>query len=483
VTPLVPPLRIFVSYSHHDQELQKRFIVYLAQLKREGLIEVWHDRLITASTEWAGAIDNNLNLAHIVVLLVSADFLASDYCNDKEMDRALERRSEGVRVVPVILQACDWQTSRFGSFQVLPEAGKPVVDWTLEHGFDDVNKGLRRLIQELCSPAPVPVQVAQTVVRMHPWLWGTGLAILLAGLLYWMLASLSQSSLTEATVLLNVGRYAEAQEPLERSRLFNPLGRTAECGLQAVKLDALRSDREQFPQRVAAARRQYPRCAYVTVLSGDSKYLYEGNPEGALAEYRQAVKREPALAEAYFNMGVVLELRDDADAALSSYKKAVEVSPGTARYHINLADSYFSAEEYDKALSEYEKVGNSPVAAIESAKIHRLQRNLEDAKEREQDAIRWLQDPNVRKAEEQRAWVFPVSPTNKMRVSTLAEKECYAKLELGVTQAIINKDSGRLERCGSRSRETAQILGWELRRLGNQVPEYQDLCDKLAIPK
>ena len=85
---LVPPLKLFLSYSHRDEKLCERFLVHLSQLKREGLIEAWNDRRITAGTEWAGAIDENLNSAHIIILLVSADFLASDYCNDKEMARA-----------------------------------------------------------------------------------------------------------------------------------------------------------------------------------------------------------------------------------------------------------------------------------------------------------------------------------------------------------------------------------------------------------
>ena len=90
-TSLVPPLRVFLSYSHRDEELCERFLVHLSQLKREGLIAPWSDRLIAAGTDWAGAIDENLNSAHVIILLVSPDFLASDYCNDVEMDRAMER--------------------------------------------------------------------------------------------------------------------------------------------------------------------------------------------------------------------------------------------------------------------------------------------------------------------------------------------------------------------------------------------------------
>ena len=81
------------------------------------------------------------------------DFLASDYCQDIEMMRALERSEKGeARVVPVILKPCDWKTSPLARFQALPKDGLPVVDWaTNDHGFVNAVKGLRRLIVELCG--------------------------------------------------------------------------------------------------------------------------------------------------------------------------------------------------------------------------------------------------------------------------------------------------------------------------------------------
>src|SRR5438105_3481738 len=147
----VPPLQVFISYSHRDEKLRARFVVHLSQLKREGLIDPWHDRRITAGTEWKGAIDDHLNSAHIIIFLVSADFLASDYCNGIEVNRAVERSGKGeARVVPVILKPCDWETSRFASFQVLPDGGLPVVDWkSIDHGFTSVVKGLRGTIVEM----------------------------------------------------------------------------------------------------------------------------------------------------------------------------------------------------------------------------------------------------------------------------------------------------------------------------------------------
>ena len=150
------PLQVFISYAHEDDELREEFVKHLRQLKRDGLIQDWHDREITAGSEWAGQIDEHLNAADIVVLLVSPDFVASEYCYDIEMKRALERHAAGeARVVPVILRPSDWQTAPFAKLNALPKDAKPVVDWPTQdpkrhdHGFLNVAAGLRRVAREL----------------------------------------------------------------------------------------------------------------------------------------------------------------------------------------------------------------------------------------------------------------------------------------------------------------------------------------------
>lgn len=122
---------------------------HLALLKRQGLIKGWHDRQITPSSEWAGEIDAHLDSADIILLLISADFLASDYCYDIEMKRAMERHEERkARVVPIILCECDWQNSPFAKLQVLPTNAKPITAWPdRAQAFTSVSKGLRILVE------------------------------------------------------------------------------------------------------------------------------------------------------------------------------------------------------------------------------------------------------------------------------------------------------------------------------------------------
>ena len=84
-------LTLFYSYAHEDENLRKKFEKHLSSLKRQNFIETWHDRMIMAGTNWASDIDDHLKTADIILLLVSSDFIASDYCYGKEMEQALSR--------------------------------------------------------------------------------------------------------------------------------------------------------------------------------------------------------------------------------------------------------------------------------------------------------------------------------------------------------------------------------------------------------
>jgi hypothetical protein len=94
-----------------------------------------------------------LNSARVILLLISADFLASPYCYDVEMKRALERHEAGeVRVIPIILRPCDWHASPFSKLQALPKDGKPVTEWQpQDKGFTDAARGIRAAVVELTA--------------------------------------------------------------------------------------------------------------------------------------------------------------------------------------------------------------------------------------------------------------------------------------------------------------------------------------------
>lgn len=141
-------MEIFYSYSHKDEALRNRLEQHLTSLKLEGKITNWHDRKIGAGTDWRGQIDEHLNSADIILLLVSPDFLASDYSRDIEMQRAMQRHEAGeAQVIPVILRPADWKGTLFGKLQGLPKNARPVTKWpNRDEAFLSIADGIRAVL-------------------------------------------------------------------------------------------------------------------------------------------------------------------------------------------------------------------------------------------------------------------------------------------------------------------------------------------------
>jgi len=140
--------RVFVSYSHRDEKLRVALDKHLTMLKRAERIDDWHDRRIDPGSELEGEIDSHLNESQLVLLLVSPDFLASEYCYGKEMERAMQMHESGAAsVVPVILRPVDWKDAPFAKLLALPTDGKPVTKWSnRDSAFLDIAEGIRSVL-------------------------------------------------------------------------------------------------------------------------------------------------------------------------------------------------------------------------------------------------------------------------------------------------------------------------------------------------
>ena len=127
------PLRVFVSYSHKDEALKIALRGQLAAMERRGLIEVWDDRAIPAGSHWEDAILGTLERADLILLLISPDFIKSDYCYGEEMARGVERHVAGTAtLVPVLMRPCQWDTLPFieeHKIQAVPRDGKVITEW------------------------------------------------------------------------------------------------------------------------------------------------------------------------------------------------------------------------------------------------------------------------------------------------------------------------------------------------------------------
>lgn len=144
------PVRIFVSYAAEDDTHRSALERHLRLLEREGFVETWTDRKILPGDQWGKAIDERLESADLVLLLVSEHFINSDYCYTVEMTRALERHQQNqARVVPILVDSYDWQSAPFAKLQVLPERARPVTSWeNAADAWTSVARGLRAIVEQ-----------------------------------------------------------------------------------------------------------------------------------------------------------------------------------------------------------------------------------------------------------------------------------------------------------------------------------------------
>jgi internalin A len=150
--------RVFVSYSHRDERQLNELRTHLSPLERLKLIETWYDRRIVAGEDFGQKINENINSADIILLLVSADFLASEYCFEMEMKRALERHEkEEARVVPVIVRDVNWKViPELSKLTAVPKDGKPVHDWPRkDKAWRDVSERVQAILEDMRDADPL----------------------------------------------------------------------------------------------------------------------------------------------------------------------------------------------------------------------------------------------------------------------------------------------------------------------------------------
>lgn len=152
-------VRAFISYSHHDAAALDRLHVHLAGLQREGKVETWYDREILAGDVLEDEISRELEAADLFLLMVSPDFIASDYCVEREMQRALERHdADEARVVPIIVEPCDWATMpQLRQLKAVPRDGVAISEWAnANNAYLNVVQEIRRIVDASGSAAPEP---------------------------------------------------------------------------------------------------------------------------------------------------------------------------------------------------------------------------------------------------------------------------------------------------------------------------------------
>ncbi|MCY3740490.1 MAG: tetratricopeptide repeat protein [Candidatus Poribacteria bacterium] len=285
-------LKGFITYSHEDtaakEELRKR----LAVMEEKNELTTWHDGEITAGDEWYEDISKNLAEADILLYLVSAASLASKNCN-KELAEAL---TADIKVIPIILEHCDWQQHKLSDFEVLPLKGKPISQWEdPSEGWQNVVDGIRAAINKMQVQAKPSVHITPEEME-----------------------TLSNVKLQQGNFLMMVKQMDQAIAAYSRAIELNP------------KLAEVYNNRGIV-------------------------YAEKGELDCAIDDYEKAIELDPKFAEAYSNRGATYSEKSEFDRAIADCNKAIELNPKLANAYNGRSTAYRAKGEFDRAIADCNK--------------------------------------------------------------------------------------------------------------------------------
>lgn len=141
---------MFISYSHKDEEYKDALLEHMASLRRTGEVEEWHDRKIEPGKNWKNEISQHLHNSTIIIFLISASFINSDYCVEVEAKTAFEKHRKGeALLIPIVIRPTHWNDSEFYNIQSLPKDSKPVTTWeNVDMAWLDVVQGIKVALSE-----------------------------------------------------------------------------------------------------------------------------------------------------------------------------------------------------------------------------------------------------------------------------------------------------------------------------------------------
>jgi tetratricopeptide (TPR) repeat protein len=372
-------IEVFISYHQKDEDLREELEKHLASLQREKTIISWSDRQIVAGQEFKGEIDKSLNQAGLILLLVSPDFIASDYHWTVEVTRALERNAAGkASVIPVLLRYADWDTPPIDKLSPLPKNREPIKSWAdRDKAFLEVIKGIREAIALLVTNSNYspPQQTPQELDdRQYQVTSLINEADRLredknfeeAALKYKAALSLDPNSVLAHK---NLGIALSAQGKLDQA---------IACWQKALQIDpnnapahnnlgiAL-SEQGKLDEAIACHQKALqidPNNAGTHNNLGAALYK-QGKLDQVIACWQKALQIDPNNAGTHSNLGAALSEQGKLDEAIASYQKALQIDPNNAGAYNNLGNALYYQGKLDQAIASYQKAlqidPNNPV--------------------------------------------------------------------------------------------------------------------------
>ncbi|HEU5379983.1 MAG TPA: tetratricopeptide repeat protein [Ktedonobacteraceae bacterium] len=304
-------LRVYYCYAAEDEDLRNQLTAHLSPLRRMRKLTIWFDVQIQAGSDWKLEIEKQLTEADLILLLLSSDFMNSDYCYNLQLTAALNYYEAGrVEIIPILLRPVFWDGTPIKQLPlILPTSKLPITLWSnRDEAFMNVVVAIRDLIQAklLCNRQASPREIA-------------------------VLDQLGES------VLL-------AQCP--QCGLSNRIGAKF-CSRDGF--DLLTSRVSVVPKPIPPLRSKEMWIKEGQLLASQKQYV------DALASYEQALLLDPHFATAYFYKGHALYALQQYSVALVAYEQAVRYSPNTAAPYCHKGHTLRHLQRYPEALIAYEQ--------------------------------------------------------------------------------------------------------------------------------
>ena len=387
------PLKGFITYSHEDTAAKNELRKRLAVMEQQNELVTWDDGQLTPGD---GALQEDILKkvadSDMLLYLVSAASLASKICN-KELTEALKQE---IRVIPIILEHCDWQTYQLSDFQVLPDRGLPINKWQPENqGWQNVIEGIQKAVHKMQtwadeSSGTFEKELHADLIFQH------GNLLMMLGQLDMAIEAYSNAinlNPRNANTHNNRGiAYAEkgkldnaiedynitiqlrpdyANVNYNKRIVYTNKGNYGLAIQEAIKMIELNLEFSQtYHNRAVAyskkgeielAIKDYTKAIELypddpnTYYDRGNTYYEKGDYDRAIEDYTEAIELNPAFVSAYINRGNVYGNKNDYDRAIKDHTKAIELNPKSANAYNNRGVAYGEKDDADRAIENYTK--------------------------------------------------------------------------------------------------------------------------------
>ena len=313
-------LKVFITYSHQDTDAKDKLIKCLTIMKQEDMITTWHDNEILPGDKWRETIFNNLTNSDILLYLVSASSLDSENCN-KELGEAL---GSEIRVIPIILESCDWQNHhQLSDIQALPDKVKSINEWKPESkAWQNVIDGIRKVVNKMQS------QMSNNVLK----------------------ETLFERAFQQGNFLMRIGQIDRAIEAYLRAIDLDP--DSAKVYNNRGNAYKIKNDVDHAIKDYTKAIELNPELA-VAYSNRGVAYDIKGYTDQAIADLNKAIELKSDDAATYYNRGIIYRSKGNVDRAIEDYTKAIKLSLDYAMAYYNRGEAYYMKKDIDRAIEDY----------------------------------------------------------------------------------------------------------------------------------